>query len=88
MNHKKHDHKECVAMFKKLSEYIDNELDQVTCDDIKKHAENCMPCKTCLETLRQTVTLCKNVKDQPVSNAFSVRLKDALNQMINQNPIN
>jgi len=88
MSHKKHDHKECVAMFKKLSEYIDNELDQVTCDDIKKHAENCMPCKTCLETLRQTVTLCKNVKDQPVSNAFSVRLKDVLNQMINQNPIN
>ena len=84
MSHKKHDHSECVAMFKKLSEYIDNELDQVTCEDIKKHAENCMPCKTCLETLRQTVTLCKTVKDQPVSEGFSHHLKDVLNQIIAQ----
>ena len=84
MSHKDHNHKECLAMFKKLSEYIDNELDQVTCDDIKKHAENCIPCKSCLETLRQTVALSKTVKDQPVSERFSRHLKDLLRQMIAQ----
>lgn len=83
MNH--HDHSKCIAMFKKLSEYIDNELDQVTCDDIKKHAEECMPCRNCLETLKQTVTLCKSVNDeQPVSEEFSSHLKDILKKMIDQ----
>ena len=81
MSDRDHDHRECVAMFKKLSEYIDNELDPVTCDDIKRHAEKCMPCKSCLETLRQTVNLCRTVKDQPVSEEFSLRLKDAISRM-------
>ena len=81
MKHKNHDHKECVAMFKKLSEHIDNELDKVTCSDIKQHALNCIPCKTCLETLRQTVALCKDMADQPVSKSFSLHLKEILSKL-------
>ena len=30
-------------MFEKLSEYIDKELDDVTCKDIEKHAQDCIP---------------------------------------------
>jgi anti-sigma factor RsiW len=37
-----HDHKHCLELFKKLSEYIDGELDHATCSEIKKHAENCV----------------------------------------------
>ena len=70
-----HDHKHCLEMFEKLSEYIDGELDQVTCDEIQRHAEDCVACFSCLETLKRTVALCKNVKEQPIPPNFSDKLK-------------
>ena len=70
-----HDHKHCLEMFEKLSEYIDGELDHATCDEIQKHAEDCVACFSCLETLRRTVALCKNVKEQPIPPNFSEKLK-------------
>ncbi len=30
-----HDRRDCLAMFAKLSEYLDNELDELTCKDIE-----------------------------------------------------
>ena len=72
-----HDRKDCLAMFAKLSDYIDNELDELTCKDIEDHARVCIPCKSCLETLRQTIGLCRSIDtDQtPVPKAFSRQLK-------------
>jgi len=70
-----HDHKHCLEMFQKLSEFIDEELDHVSCAEIEKHAENCVACFTCLETLKRTVAIRKNVKDQPIPQDFSRRLK-------------
>ena len=31
MNKDEHDHKHCLELFQKLSEYLDNELDEVSC---------------------------------------------------------
>ena len=70
-----HDHKHCLEMFEKLSEYIDGELDHATCDEIQQHAEDCVACFSCLETLKRTVALCKNVKEQPIPPNFSEKLK-------------
>ena len=63
-------------MFKKLSEYIDNELDELTCRDVERHARECIRCNTCLETLKRTVDLCRNTADQPVPETFSLKLKE------------
>ena len=68
----------CLEMFQKLSEYIDGELDHVNCAEIEKHAENCVACFTCLETLKRTIAICKNVKDQPVPQEFSRKLKEII----------
>ena len=73
-----HDHTHCLAMFQKLSEYIDGELDHVSCAEIEKHAENCVACFTCLETLKRTIAICKNVKNQPVPQEFSRKLKEII----------
>lgn len=70
-----HDHKHCLELFEKLSEYIDGELDHLTCAEIQKHAEECFACLSCLQTLKRTVALCKNTKDKPVPQEFSQRLK-------------
>ena len=78
MTHDTHDPKLCREMFEKLSEYIDKELDEVTCKDIEKHARDCIPCQVCLGTLKQAIELCKKMKPEPVPTEFSARLKDLI----------
>ena len=73
-----HNHRHCAEMFTKLSEYIDGELDQVTCAEIEKHAAKCVACFACLETLKRTVALCKNIKDKPIPREFSRKLKEII----------
>lgn len=80
-----HDHnrEDCLAMFARLSEYLDNELDALTCKDIEDHARECIPCKACLETLRQTIGLCRSLApdEKPVPEAFSKRLKTLIRNL-------
>ena len=81
MSNDDHDHQHCLEMFEKLSEYIDGELDHATCAEIKKHAEDCVACFSCLETLKRTVALCNNVGDKPIPQDFSERLKEIIENM-------
>ena len=81
MNRHTHDMKSCLAMFEKLSEYIDNELDELTCRDIERHARECIRCKTCLDTLKRTIDLCHNAGDKPVPETFSLRLKSFIQSL-------
>ena len=74
MSHQDHEHDHCLEMFKKLSEYIDGELDQLNCDELEKHLEDCSACKICMVTLKQTVNLCREVKDNPVPEGFSHKM--------------
>lgn len=68
-------------MFEKLSEYLDRELDDVTCRDIEQHIAQCPPCKVCLETLKKTVALCHSLKEKPVPTDLSDRLKGLIREM-------
>jgi len=78
MSNEDHDHKHCLEMFDKLSEYIDGELDHAACEKIQKHAENCVACFSCLETLKRTVALCKNVAEIPIPLELSRKLKEII----------
>ena len=75
------DHSHCLEMFQKLSEYIDGELDHVTCVEIEQHAESCVACFSCLQTLKRTVAICKNAKEKPVPREFSQRLKEIIQSL-------
>ncbi len=73
-----HDHKHCVAMFEKLSEYIDGELDRASSREIESHIEACAACKTCLATLKTTVHFCGSIAANPVPEALSQKLRTFL----------
>ena len=81
MNSEEHDHRHCLELFEKLSEYLDNELDEVTCRDIEKHIEECVPCFVCLQTLKRTIDLCKQTENRSVPEDFSTRLKEVIQNM-------
>ncbi len=61
-----------------MSEYIDNELDEVSCRKIEKHLAGCTACHTCLETLKRTIDICRQMETKPVPELFSLRLKEMI----------
>ncbi len=77
-----HSHHQCIALFERLSEYIDRELDAPTCKEIEAHIKACKPCQVCLNTLKQTVDLCRNLKRRQVPMTFSLKLKGAIFDLI------
>jgi anti-sigma factor RsiW len=70
-----HDHKKCISIFKKLSEYIDGELDDKAYKEMQGHLKECVKCEVCLETLRRTVELCRNMKMKRVPERLKERLR-------------
>lgn len=80
MSHTPHHPHHCLAQFEKLSEYLDRELDELTCQDIERHAKECIACRVCLETLKQTVNLCHSINqdEKPVPTDFAKRLKETV----------
>lgn len=46
---------ECVALFARLSEYMDGELAPADCAEIDGHMTDCAPCRDFLESLRRAV---------------------------------
>ena len=79
-----HSHENCLALFERLSEYIDRELDAPTCEDIETHIKACKPCQVCLDTLKQTVDLCKHLERRQVPETFSLKLKDTIFDLVNK----
>jgi len=75
MNKSMHNHRQCRALFDKLSEYIDNELDQPTSGTIEKHLRQCEPCQACLATLKRTVALCHELEPAVIPQDLALRLR-------------
>jgi len=81
MTNKPHPHHDCLRLFEKLSEFIDHELDTVTCRDIERHMKNCRACTACMATLKKTVELSKCTSSHPVPESFSENLKNLIREM-------
>jgi anti-sigma factor RsiW len=73
-----HHPENCIAVFEKLSEYLDRELDRAGLREMENHLRDCAPCQVCLETLRRTVTLCGTLEAEPVPESFSRRLREMI----------
>ena len=54
----------CVALFAKLSEYLDRELSAEDCREIEAHIEGCPPCVAFAQSLRRTVGLCREYEPE------------------------
>ena len=70
-----HNHEQCLKLFAKLSEYLDNELDRQTWQIIDRHVRRCDNCRACMETLQQTISLFRHWEDQPVPASVSSHIR-------------
>jgi RNA polymerase sigma-70 factor (ECF subfamily) len=52
--------KECKEMFANLSEYLDRRMDDLTCEQLQQHIEECKPCVAFIRDLEQSIERCRN----------------------------
>lgn len=72
----------CVAILKKLSAYLDDELSGEVCTDLRRHLGACPNCEEFLASLRQTVTLCRHQPTPALSAAERARMRNNILQAI------
>jgi anti-sigma factor RsiW len=65
----------CVAILRKLSAYIDDELPGTLCNELRKHLGACPNCEEFVASLRQTVALCKHQPAPALSAAERARMR-------------
>lgn len=78
-----HDHQHgmtmtCREMFERLSEYVDGELSQEICEEIRRHMEGCNPCVAFAKTLKTTADLCRRLPSQPIPHDVAADLRSFL----------
>lgn len=75
MTPSEHDHHKCMALFEKMSEYIDRELDDEMRARVDAHIRACCHCHVCYETLQRTVALCQSTaQDYPLPDTLTAKL--------------
>ena len=49
----------CRGMFAALSDYLDGIIDDATCEEMRTHISDCVPCQVFVESLKRTVEQCR-----------------------------
>jgi anti-sigma factor RsiW len=72
---------DCQNVFALLSEYIDRDLPEGTCEELDRHIQDCAPCVEFVESLRKSVALGKKyapgIEPVPVPNGVRDALREA-----------
>ena len=58
--HQGHAKRNCVKILQRLSAYMDDELSDDVCEEIRSHLGDCPNCEIFLNSLRNTVRLCQH----------------------------
>jgi anti-sigma factor (TIGR02949 family) len=69
---------DCKDMFALLSEYLDQELEPQSCEEIERHLEHCPPCIEFVESLKRSVKVCRDCGGQEKPAALSEEDKEKL----------
>jgi len=71
----RHSKEHCVRILRGLSAYLDGDLPTGVCQEIRKHLGACPRCEQIVESLRQTVGLCRHLEPRPISGALKSRIR-------------
>jgi RNA polymerase sigma-70 factor (ECF subfamily) len=74
-------HEDCKEYFEKISEYLDGELDGTLCEKIEHHLQDCPECRECIDSLKKTIRLCRDLPRKKIPRDAQIRLRDALKKV-------
>jgi anti-sigma factor RsiW len=70
----------CLDILRQLSAYIDDELAEDICAELRRHVGACPNCEEFIASLRDTVTLCRHRQTPPLSSQDRARLRQNILQ--------
>ncbi|MFC1852928.1 anti-sigma factor family protein [candidate division CSSED10-310 bacterium] len=70
----------CKEIMKKISEYVDGELNEQDCQSIKEHINNCPACQTFIQSFSNTIELCKDLLKADIPPETRQRLHQRLKE--------
>jgi len=70
----------CPDYIKVLNDYLDGGVSPELCAEIEAHLGECPNCRIMVDTLRQTVTLCREGREEALPPALEDKLKGLLKQ--------
>ncbi|PKK83564.1 MAG: hypothetical protein CVT49_07990 [candidate division Zixibacteria bacterium HGW-Zixibacteria-1] len=76
--------KGCSKHIQQIAEYIDGELDVTLCARLEEHLSECKNCRIMVDTLKQTVVLCREGKKERLPKDIESKLNDALRKKWNK----
>lgn len=68
----------CLDMLRQLSAYIDDELPEDICAELRRHLGACPNCEVFIASLRDTVKLCRHHEPPPLSADERARLRQEI----------
>jgi anti-sigma factor (TIGR02949 family) len=74
----------CKKYFKRISEYLDGELDKGMCQKIERHLQDCPECRDCLDSFRRSIQLCKETAKEEIPPDIRKRLRSKLRECFSQ----
>ena len=66
----------CVKILQRLSAYLDDELTSDVCKEVRAHMG------ACLDTLRQTISLCRHFEASPLSPSKKLQIRREIQKAI------
>lgn len=82
MDCREHDHRRCLELSRRISAYLDGELDASERRSVEEHLAACLACACCAATLKRTVELCRRAAPQPLPEPFARRLDGLLARLL------
>lgn len=70
-----HSRAHCIKVLRRLSAYLDNDLTTGICKEIRKHLALCPNCEIFVDSLRQTINLCRHAAPPRLSPALKARIR-------------
>lgn len=76
--------KGCHKYIEDLNSFLDGDLDDELCQEIEKHIGQCNNCRIMVDTMRQTVSLCREGRREDLPKALEDKLSSKLRERWNQ----
>ena len=70
--------KHCSKYIQNIADYIDGEIDETLCAKLEEHLKNCNNCRIMVDTLKQTVVLCRDGKKEKLPPELEEKLNSLL----------
>jgi anti-sigma factor RsiW len=69
---------QCLDILRQLSAYIDDELPEDICAELRRHVGACPNCEVFIASLRDTVRLCRHHQPSPLSAHDRAKLRQEI----------